>query len=149
MAAPQYRDVTADHPEVHNTSPQHSVESNSDPALDISHEHHHAHLHHDKQAMQGREDEVVYSEGTTFERSTIPDQDPLDHALHRRHHPDENKTHVEVRDAEKGLISPIVSEEDPRTHTLSRFYGKWKVIVHALIWILFTGCVPSHRCFSC
>ena len=142
MAAPTYNDVTADLPKEHNTSPQHHVTPNSDPALNVSREHHHAHLHHDTYSEQDREDEVVYSKGTTFERSTIPHQDPLDHALHRRSNAAEHDSgRVDVADAEKGTLEPVRSEEDPQTHTFSTFYAKHRIYFHLFIWLLFTGCV--------
>lgn len=137
MAAPEHREPTHIAPHAHNSSPQHHVVPNLDPALEISNEHHHRHLHHDAFAEKGREDEVVYSKGTTFEKSIIPEESPQDHDLHRRRHPE--KGGVEVEDAEKG-VSPIRSEEaDPQTHTFSRFYAKYRIFFHLFIWLLFTG----------
>ena len=148
MSKPEYRDVTRDSAELHNTSPQYQVERNTDPSLDMSKEHRHAHLHHNASATAGR-DHVEYSIGTTFESSTMPPQDPQDHALHRRHHPEEEDRikagAVNITNAEKGTLSPAVSEEeDPQTHTLARFYGKFKIGFHVFAWLLFTGCVAIH-----
>ena len=144
MSAPDYLDVTANPSVNHNASPQHGVEPSLDPALEISREHHHAHLHHSERALRGREDDVAYTKGTTFEQSNIPDQDPQDHALHRRHHAEETKGHVHVMDEEKGTSSPVEQEVDPRTHTLSRFYGKFRIMIHVFLWLLFTGYVALY-----
>lgn len=143
MAAPEYEDVTADIAHNHNASAQHHVAPNHDPALDISHEHQHPHLHHDVYAEHHRPDEVVYSQGTTFEKSTIPPQDPQDHDLHRRYHPNEKMT-ADIVDAEKGTMSPLRSEEeDPKTHTMSTFYAKYRIFFHLVLWLFFTGSVLS------
>lgn len=123
------------------------VARNFDPALDVAHEHHHAHLHHDATAEKGRQDDIVYSTGTTSEPSVIPDQDPLDHALHRRHHPerkdiDMEKDNAVDYDAEKGGISPISTsdqERDPQSHKFARFYARYRIFFHLFIALLFTG----------
>ena len=145
MATPEYHDPAQTVPHTHNTSPQHRVVTNLDPALETAHEHHHRHLHHDAFAEKGREDEVIYSKGTTFERSTIPAESPQDHELHRRHHPE--KGTVDVGDAEKGLSLVQSEEEDPQTHTFSRFYARYRIFFHLFIWLLFTGYVVS-SCFA-
>lgn len=130
----------------HNASPQTGVTLNTDPALDISHEHQHSHLHHSTNAEKGRADEVVYSVGTTQEPSVIPHADPQDDYLRRRTHQDHDKkvSGFDVEDTEKGAISPINTsnesvEEDPRRHNLSGYYKKFKPIVHAFVFLLFTG----------
>ena len=141
MSAPDYVDVTADAPQTHNGSAQQHVVPNNDPTLDISHEHNHGHLHHSAHAEQGREDDMLYAKGTTLEKSTIPHQDPQDHDLHRRHLGNETKMATETVDAENGTLSPVRSEEDPQTHTLSSFYAKYRIFFHLFIWLLFTGLV--------
>lgn len=129
-------------PRGHNISAQHRVVENDDPALNISQEHQHGHLHHDKHAEQGRNEEVMYSEGTTFEKSTIPPQDPQDDDLARRRRPDPAKKNVDINDTEKGSMSPDrFDEEDPRTHTLSSFYSRYRIFAHLFIWLFFTGFV--------
>ena len=140
MSIPEYQDVTNIKPE-HNQSAQHDVTPNPDPALDTSHEHHHAHLHHDAHAEQGRHDEVVYSKGTTFEKGVIPDQQPHHH---RKSHQGEVMETTQDVDTENGLTSdPSGEEEDPRHHSLSRFYAKYRIFAHLFIWLFFTGSVQS------
>lgn len=129
----------------HNASPQTGVAFNSDPALDISHEHHHSHLHHSANVEKHHTDNIVYSVGTTHEPSVIPDADPQDDHLRRRNHSTEKKdlSNVDV-EMEKGAISPVptghgAEEEDPRRHNLSSLYIKFRPYVHVLIFCLFTG----------
>ena len=141
MSAPEYVNVNAKAAHEHNASAQQHVIPNNDPALDILHEHHHGHLHHSAHAERGRDDDVIYSKGTTLEKNTIPHQDPQDHDLHRRHLVMETKMATEAVDAEKGALSPVRSEEDPQTHTLSTFYAKYRVLFHLFIWLFFTGSV--------
>ncbi|KAF1985513.1 H+/nucleoside cotransporter-like protein [Aulographum hederae CBS 113979] len=124
--------------------PTHGLAVNSDPALNPANEHHHAHLHHNPRAEQGREDEVVYSVGTTNEKSTIPHQDAQDHDLHRRGHPErkggfDKEADVEY-DAEKGSAGyPSEEEKDPQNHRFANFYAKWRIFFHMFILALFTG----------
>ena len=141
MSTPKHLDV-AEAPDTHNTSSQHPVVENDDPALGESrkHTHNHGHMHHDKHAEQGRKDEVVYSKGTVLERSTIPHQDPQDHDLARRRHADPSKGSTEIMDSEKGAMSPErLDEGDPQSHTLSNFYLKYRIFFHLFIWLVFTG----------
>lgn len=124
----------------HNFSAQRNVAINNDPALDISHEHRHAHLHHDAFAEKGRHDDPMYTTGTTFEHSMIPDQSPMDHNLHRRHHLAEKGT-VEVIDTERAATQspPLTAEDDPRSHSFSNFYARYRIFFHLALWLLFTG----------
>lgn len=143
---PEYHDVASDrvskeaglgHSHGHNSSLQTDVEQNPDLTLHFSKEHQHKHLHHSSFAEKGREDEVVYSKGTTFEKSNIPEQDPLDHHLHRRKASE--KDGISIDDAEKGQTLSLPGEEDPQTHSFSRFYAKCRWAFHVFIWLLFTG----------
>ena len=158
MSSPDYKDVTADsgdhmaHQEAstlkesHNTSYQKNVQSNPDPALEFSHEHQHSHLHHSAHAVHG--EEVSYTKGTTDEPSTIPRADAMDNAMHRRHIGE--KGDYEIRDAEKADMSPEpTEEEDPRNHTFSGLYRRFKPFVHLFLFLLFTGLVPFiHRLWT-
>jgi CNT family concentrative nucleoside transporter len=123
-----------------------------DLALHASHEHTHQHLHHDARAEKGRTEEVVYSTGTTAEKSVIPDQDPLDNVMHRRQHAGEHSPEHGVfeketgiayndksYDAEKGEITLSGEEKDPKSHKFSRFYAKYRIFFHLFFLLLFTG----------
>lgn len=137
---PEYHDVTDG--VVHHSSTQHHVASNHDLALDLSHEHHHSHLHHDASAEQGREDELVYSKDTTFEKSTIPYQAPQDHSMHQRRQPNQDPDSVEIIDAEKGAMSsPPLEAEDPQSHRISGLYARYRIFFHLFLWLFFTGYV--------
>lgn len=122
-----------------------------DLALHPSHEHTHQHLHHDARAEKGRTDEVVYSAGTTAEKSIIPDQDPLDNVAHRRQHAGEDvrdhgvsgkETGIAYEDkpydAEKGEMSST-GEKDPNNHKFALLYAKYRIFVHLFFLLLFTG----------
>ncbi|KAL8943347.1 MAG: hypothetical protein Q9216_001122 [Gyalolechia sp. 2 TL-2023] len=123
----------------HNSSAQHQVQRSHDPALDLANEHVHGHLHHTAHAEQGR-GETEYSKGTTYEASNIPIQDPHDQSIHRRHPLNNPTASPTVADAEKGSFGRDSSaEEDPRTHTLSNFYLRYRLFFHIFIWLLFTG----------
>lgn len=151
MSSPEYRDVTADKDDKmaqdshalkdgHNASHQKHVEANLDPALDISHEHQHQHLHHSSHAVHS--EEVSYTKGTTDEPSTVPRADAMDNAMLRRHIGE--KGSYEVQDAEKADMSPEpMEEEDPRHHTFSNLYRRFRPFVHLFIFLLFTGSVHS------
>lgn len=142
MPKPEYLDVTDDQSHTHNTSAQHHVEKNNDPALDPTNEHTHGHLHHSARAEQDR-DQTEYSKGTTYEESNIPSQDPHDQSVHRRHLSNDPKAPAAIADTEKGNFSPDRSDDDPRTHKLSNVYLKYRIFVHVFIWLVFTGFVGS------
>lgn len=131
----------------HNFSSQQHVQINNDPALDTANEHRHGHLHHSANAEKGCE-QMEYSTGTTYEQSNIPSQDPHDRYVHRRDPPDGPTIPSAIPDAEKGDFSREGSEEDPRTHTLSNFYLKFRVFFHAFVWLLFTGFVEVLLTYS-
>jgi concentrative nucleoside transporter, CNT family len=128
----------------HNASSQQNVSSNPDLVLNYSHEHQHEHLHHHKRSFQGRDDEVVYSHGHDVEKSNVPDQNAQD-SHHQAHHAEgktASKSGIIHGDAEKGAISPASlsqEEDDPRSHKVSGFYGKWKILFHAAFLMLMTG----------
>ncbi|CAG7916141.1 unnamed protein product [Penicillium olsonii] len=89
----------------------------ADSMLDPANQHEHAHHHHTTFAEQGREEEVVYAQDT-FDKSVEPT--PITHA-------------TKSTDEEAGQSSPA-------HRTLLRRVGKqWRHIVHAVIWLLFTG----------
>lgn len=135
-----YRGAPADIIRDHNASPQQQVTPSHDPALNVAHEHHHGHLHHDAYSEEGQDDEIVYSKGTTLEKSGIPDQDPQDQVLHRRHHLDDKKGSNRISDVENANISSALTEEkDPRSHAFSVFYAKYRIFFHLFIWLFFTG----------
>ncbi|KAL9116116.1 MAG: hypothetical protein Q9227_000485 [Pyrenula ochraceoflavens] len=121
----------------HNTSRQEGVETNPDLALHLSREHHHQHLHHSAAAEKGREDDVVYSKDTTFQKSNVSDQFSPDHGLHQRHTAEKNG--VDIVDAEKGSATPLDNDKGPRSHSFSRFYAKYRWAFHIFVWLLFTG----------
>jgi concentrative nucleoside transporter, CNT family len=128
----------------HNASSQHDVSQNPDLALNYSHEHQHQHLHHSRRSIQGRDDEVVYSQGDDADKSNIPDQNAQD-SHHQAHHTagkTAGKSGIIQTDAEKGVISPgslSQEEDDPRTHKFLRFYDRWKILFHATSLASMTG----------
>lgn len=136
-------------PHSHNASAQQHVQINNDPALDTANEHVHGHLHHTANAEKGR-DETEYSKGTTYEADNIPSQHPHDQAVPGRNRPDDSTIPAATPDAEKGGFSRDDSQEDPRTHTVSNFYLRHRIFLHAFIWLFFTGFVdlpasPTYR----
>lgn len=94
-----------------------------DPALQPEHQHHHAHHHHTAFAEQGREEEVVYSKDTAFEKGIVPEPTALDHA---------SKSHSQS-DEEMGETEPA------KRPWQRRMLKHWRHVAHAVIWLLFTG----------
>lgn len=132
----------------HNASSQRDVSTNPDLVLHYSHEHEHQHSHHHKKSIQGRDDEVVYSHGHDVEKSNVPNQNAQD-SHHQAYHTEAkpfSKAGVVQHDAEKGMISPALTQEedDPRSHRVSGFYSKWKIFFHAAFLALMTGYVVSN-----
>ena len=122
----------------HNASPQTGVVPNPDAALDYAHEHAPVHLHHSVAASKHLDPDAAYTSGTTDEPPVIPRQEAMDDVLHReRQHTKGGDLGISA--AEKGSLSPDGDEVDPRRHTLSSLYTKWKPVVHIVIWLFFTG----------
>ncbi|KAG8627398.1 hypothetical protein KVT40_004881 [Elsinoe batatas] len=125
----------------HNTSAQEGVVSNPDPALDVSREHQHEHLHHGGAAA--KDHDLTYSKGTTQDPSIIPHQD--NNSLHRRNVAGDNSS---VDDIEKGGLrydeksagSPHPEEEEKKKPgKVGLFYRKYKVFFHAFFAAVITG----------
>lgn len=141
--------------DAHNSSPMPGVVRNPDPALDISKEHHHGHIHHGAHAEKGHteHDHPAYTKGTTVnEPSVIPAPDPNDDALHRHHHPERAAEHdIEktggftydeknsMRNTRSSSDPHVEEEVDPKRHWVSRLYKRYRVFVHIFIGALFTG----------
>ncbi|KAJ5225766.1 hypothetical protein N7468_006991 [Penicillium chermesinum] len=103
--------------------PQH----HADPVLDPQNQHHHAHHHHTKFAEQGREDEVVYANESSLDKieKGIPEPVALDHS-------NESNSQDE-KYGESGEVQPAVRA------WYRRALKHWRPVVHAVIWLLFTG----------
>ena len=124
----------------HGVSAQRHVAETHDLASDTSHHHSDDHLNNDSQDAKVQKEEVIYSEGTTSEKSTAPSQVPHDQEARRRH-ADKINQGADVSDTEKGSLSlDRLGEEDPRTHT-STFYARYRIYLHLVIWLFFTGLV--------
>ena len=142
--APSMIDLTSHIGEALSSSTQQTENRNDDTVLDEANEHHHAHIHHNANAEEGREEEVVHSKGTTLEPRIIPHQDPQDHGEH--HEKQAGKTEKSIAsysDPENGssslALGHIESDEDPQAHTASTFYQKYRLIFHLIIWLFFTA----------
>ncbi|KAF1971562.1 hypothetical protein BU23DRAFT_555747 [Bimuria novae-zelandiae CBS 107.79] len=146
----------------HNSSPMPGVVRNPDPALDVAHEHHHNHLHHGAHSHPEHLDEkVTYTKGTTAnEPGVIPPQDPNDDMLHRLGHPERKDVDIEKAgggyyETEHGSLEKdsnangIAEEADPKRHKVSGFYRRYRLYVHIVIGMFFTGwwiaSVVEHR----
>lgn len=101
------------------------ITRHSDPALDPANEHHHAHQHHTAFAEHGREDEVVYSKDTTFDKSVIPDAAVEHNSLNGKG--DSN-----------GDIEEL-GEGSAKRPWHRRMVKHWRHVFHAAVWVLFTG----------
>lgn len=141
----------------HNSSPMPGVVRNPDPALDIAHEHHHEHLHHGGAAHADLTDHKAYTAGTTpNEPSVIPPRDPNDDALHRLGHPERKDVDIEKSgggyyETEQGSLEKdshtngVAEDEEPKKHTFSMYYRRFRIFVHIFIGMLFTG-YAFHAC---
>ena len=106
--------------------------------LQSPNEHHPDHVHHDLHIGQDRDNETVYSYGTTFKESTFLHQHSQDHDLYRRRHTDPAKEPAAAVDPEQGMC-PSNAEEHPQTHTFFSLYTRYCIVFHLLFGIVFTG----------
>lgn len=130
----------------HNPSKQTDVDENPDLTLHYSHEHQHNHLHHNRASLAGRHDDVLYADGTTFDKGNIGDVGPQDYRTHHLRPSQIDEKDFIQRDAEQGDTDPSrvdtsSSEDDGRKHRVSRAYARYRIFVHLFIWLLFTGYV--------
>ena len=131
----------------HNNSPMPNVARNNDPALDIAHEHDHQHVHHSARAAHP--DNIVYTTGTTDEKSTIPTPSAQDSHLHYRHNADEKHGQhdiekaggydYEIEKATRASSDPEPEAEKKKWYSPSVLYRKYRLPVHIFIGALFTG----------
>ncbi|KAF1851503.1 sodium/nucleoside cotransporter 1 /nucleoside cotransporter 1 [Cucurbitaria berberidis CBS 394.84] len=132
----------------HNSSPMPGVVRNNDPALDIAREHEHEHVHHSARASHT--DNVVYTTGTTDDRSTVPTPSAQDSHLHHRHPLDEKHVEHDLEksagydyEVEKGTHSSadpeLEAEKRKKWYSPSVLYRKYRLPVHIFIGALFTG----------
>lgn len=137
-------DLTHDLERAHNPAAQHDVIAIDKAALGRNIEHYPAHIYHDANAEESRETEVVYSKGNTIEPRVIPHQNPRDHDMHHRKQAEATDSTIPSGlNPENGSTSialgSIQSEEDPRTHTASNIYRRYRVFFHVILWLFFTA----------
>ncbi|KAJ4366196.1 hypothetical protein N0V83_007831 [Neocucurbitaria cava] len=130
----------------HNSSPMPGVVRNDDPALDIKHEHEHEHVHHSARASHA--DNIVYSTGTTDDRSTVPNPSAQDSHLHHRHLDEKHAEHdieksggygYEVEKGTHSSADPEMEAEKKKWYSPSVLYRRFRLPVHIFIGALFTG----------
>ncbi|KAJ5174306.1 uncharacterized protein N7482_000183 [Penicillium canariense] len=118
----------AENPPAANTASTDTGPSSSprvDPVLQPDNQHHHAHHHHTAFAEKGREDEMIFSTDTSFEKGIVSEPTPLDHG---------SQSHSQAeKDEENGANDPA-----PRPWH-RRMLKHWRHAMHAVIWLLFTG----------
>ncbi|KAL1620969.1 putative h+ nucleoside cotransporter [Diplodia seriata] len=123
----------------HNSSPQQHVAANPDPALDVSREHFHPHLHHDDTAEKGHRDEIAYSQGTTHGAATIPAESTVHHRGASEKSMEKEGV-IDIDDAEKGSTSQVArADEEKKRGPVGRFYSRFRIFFHLFIWLFFTG----------
>jgi CNT family concentrative nucleoside transporter len=136
----------ADMREQHNSSSMPGVARNDDPALDIAREHDHAHVHHSARAAHP--DNIVYTTGTTDEKtSKILEPNAHDSHLHHRH-PITDEKHdfekaggydYEVEKATHSSSDPEPEAEKKPWYSPSVIYKKYRLPIHIFIGKFFTG----------
>ncbi|KAF1831159.1 H+/nucleoside cotransporter-like protein, partial [Decorospora gaudefroyi] len=133
--------------EQHNSSPMPGVARNDDPALDIAREHEHPHVHHSAHAAHP--DNIVYSSGTTDEKtSKFFQPSAQDSHLHHRHPVDEkhdlekaNGYDYEVEKATPCSSDPELEAEEKKKpwYSPSVLYRRYRLPLHIFIGAFFTG----------
>ncbi|KAL6706410.1 hypothetical protein ACN47E_005516 [Coniothyrium glycines] len=128
----------------HNASPMPGVKTNNDPALDIAREHDHQHVHHSPRAAHP--DNIVYTTGTTDDKSHVPDASAQDSHVHHRHIADEKHDlekasgyDYEVEKATRSSSDPELEAEKKSRWSISVLYRRFRLPVHIFIGCLFTG----------
>lgn len=119
----------------HNSSAQQHVYVNPDPALDISNEHRHPHVHHGQAAVPDEKDDIVFAkasdkyagDATTTVAAAAPDYKVRQMGSNE--------------DEESGRVGDI-DDEDSRPAgrwSFRRLYKKFKIFFHLFIWAVWTA----------
>ncbi|KAI9896446.1 hypothetical protein N3K66_008618 [Trichothecium roseum] len=122
----------------------------ADPALEPSHQHHHAHRNHAPGVAD--EDEIIYTTGTTVDPSNVPNQHhPHAHKLSSEHGIEKDlrsNTPPDYSDQEKGHTGVMQSHEAAHEKPIPRWaqsafgavvYRHRRPIIHVFLLCLFTG----------
>ncbi|KAJ0115696.1 hypothetical protein J7T55_010519 [Diaporthe amygdali] len=121
--------VATSGPGQHNRSAQQDVYVNPDPVLDISHEHHHAHVHHGKTAIPDEKDDIVFAKASD---KYTGDADVPDYKV--------RQMSSSVEDEESGRVGDIDNESKAAKKWSFRWvYRKYKIFFHLFIWAVFTA----------
>lgn len=116
----------------HNRSAQQGVDASPDPVLDLSNEHHHAHLHHGQAAavpVPSEKDDIMFAKSTD---GYVGTSSSPDYQVHQ----------MASNDEESGGVGEIKDEGDKpgwRNWTFRRFYAKFKILFHIAIWAVWTA----------
>lgn len=126
--------------EGHNASPQTGVDRNPDPALDYANEHRHEHSHHHGLAADekvAKEDDVMYTTGTTEKGRDMMDLPPQDYSTHKLRESPVNEKSVDEESGNVGHIS--TEEEGPQLRMIYYYYRKVRPFIPILVWLVFTA----------
>lgn len=117
----------------HNSSAQHDVYVNPDPALDISNEHHHAHVHHGQTAIPDEKDDIVFAKSS--------DKYTGDHGVPAAAAPDYKVRQMSSNeDEESGRVGDIDNESKAaKKWSFKWVYRKYKLVFHLAIWAVWTA----------
>lgn len=116
--------------EGHNYSAQQGVEINPDPVLDLSNEHHHAHVHHGATAVPPEKDDLMFATSTDKYTGTSGSPDYKVHPMSSRD------------DGESGVVGDIRNEDEKASSTKwspKRLYKQYKIAFHLAIWLVWTA----------
>ncbi|KAG8167771.1 hypothetical protein KVR01_003460 [Diaporthe batatas] len=118
----------------HNSSAQQNVYVNPDPALDISNEHHHPHVHHNKTALPDEKDDIVFAKSSNKYTGDDEKNAPA---------PDYKVRQMSSsNDEESGRVGDIADEGEAKKsfsfRSLYRRYVWLRAGIHAFIWLVWT-----------
>lgn len=104
---------------------------NQEPAATALDEHSHGHLHRDPHVELDQKKEIGEHNSPTNQNSP---------ASYDQAQPDDTKKHSSrVIGGEIQDLGHVTSDADPKGHSLSSFYVKYRIFFHLIIWLFFTG----------
>lgn len=112
----------------HNSSAQQNVYVNPDPALDISNEHHHPHVHHGQTAVPDEKDDIVFAKASD---KYSGDQDAPDYKVRQM---------GSNEDEESGRVGDIDDEHKRESKwSIRALYRRFRLPIHLFIWAVWTA----------
>ena len=120
----------------HDAYSQTNVVAHADSSLDKDLEYQHEDLHHHTSGKKQGEDQIVHTQDATKESLNLPVKGT---SLYHGDGATMSEKPKTVLDPEAGSLTEVQLEDDAQTSKLSSRYSRYRLYIHLVIWLFFTG----------